>query len=86
MAGSGVGSVSQRYGSEGSHPDQNQNVMDPEHCLLEYTKPWGPYMNGRYRIVYIAFLFTTVVYILVENGYFFPPPLGNLYFFPKKTA
>jgi hypothetical protein len=26
------------------------------------------------------------VYILVENGYLFPPPLGNLYFFPKKTA
>jgi hypothetical protein len=26
------------------------------------------------------------VYILVENGYLFPPPLGNQYFFPKKTA
>jgi hypothetical protein len=32
------------------------------------------------------FSLKTGVYILVENGYLFPPPLGNLYFFPKKTA
>ncbi len=35
-----------------------------------------------------TFHFDAGVYILVKNGYLFPPPspLGNLYFFPKKTA
>ena len=29
-----AGSISQRHGS--ADPDPHQNVMDPEHCLLEF--------------------------------------------------
>jgi hypothetical protein len=34
-AGSGAGAVSQMYGFEdpAPHPDQYQNVTDPEHCF-----------------------------------------------------
>jgi hypothetical protein len=38
------------------------------------------------KLKIILFLECSGVYILVENGYLFPPPLGNIYFFPKKTA
>jgi hypothetical protein len=30
----GSGSISQRHGSADPDPEQHQNVMDPEHCLL----------------------------------------------------
>jgi hypothetical protein len=33
IAGSGAGSVSQRYGSADPDPDPYQNVTDPQHCL-----------------------------------------------------
>ena len=31
----GSGSISQRHGSEDPDPDPPQNVMDPQHCLVE---------------------------------------------------
>ncbi len=42
--------------------------------------------SSRIRILFFYPSRIPGVYILVENGYLFPPPLGNLYFFPKKTA
>jgi hypothetical protein len=35
----GVESISQRNGSGDPDPDPHQNVTDPQHCLLSFTKP-----------------------------------------------
>jgi hypothetical protein len=35
-SGSGSGSISQRHGSVYPDPDPHQNVMNPEHCTIQY--------------------------------------------------
>jgi hypothetical protein len=43
LAGSGSGSVSQRYGSAVPDPESYQNVADPEYCLQhEYVGRFFP--------------------------------------------
>ncbi len=57
LSGSESGSISQRHGSADADPDPHQNVMDPQHWLLEYQdqkicyptsmkRPWYPIASG----------------------------------------
>jgi hypothetical protein len=48
IAGSGSGSISQKYGS--ADPDQYHNFMDPQHCKKYWDKRIKKLSNGSVMI------------------------------------
>jgi hypothetical protein len=44
MHGSKSGSIGQMHGSAHPDPDPQQNVMDPQHSLVEYHRTWSAWL------------------------------------------